>query len=195
MYYSREYNSSCSYKRYAQIPSHSYKSYCVVVYYEKMSNASSNNYSSDSDSSSDDEYLTGKHEIQGDEGEREAIISRKLLESFFGRSTNTIGKGETGNSTKLNSNNEIDKSLERAHKEDDADFDVQEDSNSIEDQGSRHMHRHQARSHVGSTNLDSTHFVPHQYAHNLILTTSTEALLVETEKLGTPSYIRTIPSL
>jgi hypothetical protein len=50
-----------------------------------MSNASSNNYSSDSDSSSDDEYLTGKHEIQGDEGEREAIISRKLLDCSGGK--------------------------------------------------------------------------------------------------------------
>lgn len=151
-----------------------------------MSTASSNDYSSDSDSSSDDEYLTGNHQTMGDEEQREAIIRRKLLESFYGRSSNTIGKDEAAEiSTKLISNNEIDESMERAHKEDEADFDVQEDSNSIEDQGSRQMHRHRARPHVGSTNLDSTHFVPHQYAHNLILTTSTEALLVETEKLAT----------
>lgn len=148
---------------------------------------SANDSSSDSDASSDDEYLTGKHKTPGGEEEREAIIRRKLLESFYGKTTTSnsgpsTGKEVTTETSILAADDDGAQSLEEGHDLQEAYDDAHEIHSSMERK--RHIHQHR-KPHVGSTNLDSSHFDPHQYAHSLILTSSTEALLVETEKLAT----------
>ena len=130
--------------------------------------------SSDSSDSSDDEYLTGKHKAPGGEEEREAIIRKKLLESFYGKSS------------AADKESSVKKTADSSEFEHDVDDDEDEHVDETLSTGRRHLYPQQRRPFsMGSTNLDSSHFDPRQYAQSLIWNSSTEALLVETDKLAT----------
>jgi hypothetical protein len=135
---------------------------------------------SNSDDFSDDEYLTSS--AQNGNGadpnqEREAIIRKKLLESFYGKSQSGDGGQKHGKNRGKKDSAERRGNQKNSSEgvKDDVDLDGADDTN----EDSRDVH------HVGSVNLDSTHFVAVQYTKNTIDYSSFESLLSETEKLAT----------
>ena len=145
-----------------------------------MNKSYSNDDGSSSDDSSDEEYLTGSAaQSSVAEHDREALIRKKLLESFYGKTTSkSENEGSPVRKNKKekfeNEAQPIEQAEQVKEQHQDDDHPETNEPNAVSDVP-----------HVGSINLDSTHFVAEQYTRNAIESSNAESLLSETERLAT----------
>jgi len=156
--------------------------------------------SSDSDSSYDDDFLT-RNDTSGAGGgpptaeEREAMVRKKLLQSFYGAAGTGESKDDNAGEDVVPKDNDgggADDPEEEEEK-DDFDDDLKQDAvkdllhrdNDNEDEGKKGSRSKADMLVGGSADLDSPNFDPYRYTRNLLLSSSTETLLMENEKLAT----------
>lgn len=157
---------------------------------------------SDSDSySSDDDYLTGGAGGQGrlngvTEEEREAIIRRKLMESFYGTSEPLQGvsnsheaKSESNSPSFSRNNRAVDtdrikdskkrmKDQSEPHQTNDKKRDSPDDTKRINEVNSDEIQVNEV------DDINSPNFSAPKHTRNLLMTSNTESLLTNNEKLA-----------